>query len=158
MLDNGADPNGNTECGGSLLGLEPDTGNNSRKILRLLLAAGADPNKQDSDGDTALHIQVERQNPREIKLLIAGGANVNSANYDNETPLDKYYLGLDQFNDIDSDVASVLINNGGIANFPDLIPDGDPYFEPHSLVIFTRRTINLNRVNISVLPDVLRFD
>ena len=54
--------------------------------LKLLLAAGADPNETNDRGETALHWAVWRGRSEEIvRLLLAGGANLNTKRNDGRT-------------------------------------------------------------------------
>ena len=57
-------------------------------VARLLLQAGADVNKTDLRGWTALHYAATRKTePELIRLLIQSGVDVNGRNVDGETPL-----------------------------------------------------------------------
>jgi len=61
---------------------------NSFSILKLLIEAGADINKVDSFGNTALHYAVERGNQKLIELLLLFGCDVNKTQrYDKNRPL-----------------------------------------------------------------------
>lgn len=57
------------------------------KSAKALIAAGADLNIQNNEGDTALHYAVNWIHPEVCKLLINAGANVNIQNKQGETPL-----------------------------------------------------------------------
>jgi ankyrin repeat protein len=55
--------------------------------LKLLLAAGANPNVKAPDGSTPLHQAVEEQQVAIIRALAAAGGKVDAVNKDNLTPL-----------------------------------------------------------------------
>ena len=74
---------------------------NRAEVVILLLAAGADPNVQDSDGDSALLNSA--YNEEAALALIKGGANVNARNKRGETPLMTQYW---------PDVIRVLLEKG----------------------------------------------
>jgi len=58
------------------------------EIVHMLLKAKANPNKKDSDGNTALHIAIVTQSRFEIvKALLEAKANPNTTNHEGETPL-----------------------------------------------------------------------
>jgi uncharacterized protein len=57
------------------------------EALKLLLAAGANPNAKAPDGSTPLHQAVEEQQVAIIRALVAGGAKLDAVNKDNLTPL-----------------------------------------------------------------------
>jgi len=57
------------------------------EALKLLLAAGADPNAKAPDGSTPLHQAVEEQQVAIVRALVAGGAKLDAVNKDNLTPL-----------------------------------------------------------------------
>ena len=57
---------------------------NSPKLVKILLAHGANPTMRDSVQDTALHFA---QNPQSIHLLIEAGADINAQGFGQETPL-----------------------------------------------------------------------
>lgn len=57
-------------------------------IARQLIRAGADPNKAEKNGDTALlHVCSHRGSLETMQLLLEHGANVNAIDRDGETPL-----------------------------------------------------------------------
>jgi len=62
---------------------------NRAEVVILLLAAGADPNVQNGDGDSALLNSA--YNEEAALALIKGGANVNVRNKRGETPLMRQY-------------------------------------------------------------------
>jgi len=57
------------------------------EALKLLLAAGADPNAKAADGTTALHQAVTLQQVEYIRVLVAAGAKLDAVNKRGETPL-----------------------------------------------------------------------
>ena len=69
----------------SALMLAVEKGNN--RIVSLLLQAGADVNRQNKDGDTALLHVAEQGNACLLNMLIKAGADVNGIFQDGETAL-----------------------------------------------------------------------
>jgi len=57
------------------------------EALKLLLAAGADPNAKAPDGSTPLHQAVQEEQVPIIRALAAAGAKLDAVNKDNLTPL-----------------------------------------------------------------------
>lgn len=57
------------------------------EALKMLLAAGADPNVKAPDGTTPLHQAVQLQQVAMIRALAAAGAKLDAVNKDNLTPL-----------------------------------------------------------------------
>jgi ankyrin repeat protein len=57
------------------------------EALKLLLAAGANPNAKAPDGSTPLHQAVQEQQVAIIRALVAAGAKLDAVNKDNLTPL-----------------------------------------------------------------------
>ncbi len=55
--------------------------------VKVLLAAGADPNKRPPDGSTPLHMAVQARQVPIIRELVAAGAQLDAVNKDNLTPL-----------------------------------------------------------------------
>jgi len=57
------------------------------EAVKLLLAAGADPNAKAPDGSTPLHLAVQEQQVAIIRELAAAGGKLDAVNKDNLTPL-----------------------------------------------------------------------
>ena len=57
------------------------------EALKLLLAAGADPNAKAGDGSTPLHQAVQEEHVGMIRALAAAGGKLDAVNKDNLTPL-----------------------------------------------------------------------
>jgi ankyrin repeat protein len=57
------------------------------EALKLLLAAGADPNAKAGDGSTPLHQAVQEEYVAMIRALAAAGGKLDAVNKDNLTPL-----------------------------------------------------------------------
>lgn len=57
------------------------------EAVKVLLAAGADPNVKVGDGSTALHQAVQAQQVAIIRTLVAAGAALDAVNKDKLTPL-----------------------------------------------------------------------
>ena len=55
--------------------------------IRTLLEAGADPNRADNDGETALYGATWGGHAEAIRVLLQAGANPNRANNNGNTPL-----------------------------------------------------------------------
>jgi len=57
------------------------------EAIKVLLAAGANPNVKASDGSTPLHQAVQEEHVGMIRALVAAGAKLDAVNKDNLTPL-----------------------------------------------------------------------
>ena len=57
------------------------------EAVKLLLAAGADPNTKVADGSTPLHQAVQLKQVAIIRALVAAGGKLDAVNKDNKTPL-----------------------------------------------------------------------
>ncbi len=88
-------------------------------IMESLLNAGADPNRTDSAGRTALFVAVREHSPDHIRLLAMNGANLNAADRDGRTALMAY---ADQ--STGSETYSALIAAGADVNFKSPSDDG----------------------------------
>ena len=75
----------------------------SREIIELLIAAGADVNYSPGNGITPLANAVIREDKESAKLLISSGADVNSKDREGDTPLDTVKSSLD-FLKIDEEI------------------------------------------------------
>lgn len=80
--------------------------NNDEAAMTLLLEAGADPDLQARNGDSALHLALRNQHRERIGQLLAAGANPDLADEDGATP-----LMMAQASE-DAEAATLLINAG----------------------------------------------
>lgn len=78
----------NEQVGGRTL-LHHDANHGHGKRVRLLLELGADPNLQDGEGRTALHLVCARGTGTEtIRALVEAGANPDARDHGGRTPFD----------------------------------------------------------------------
>lgn len=83
-------------------------------LVAQLLADGADPNAQDSQGFTALHFASQSYEPLIVGLLLEGGAEVDQTNGVGNTA-----LGLAVFNSAGrGDVIELLLGAGACSDRP----------------------------------------
>ncbi|MXY97048.1 MAG: hypothetical protein F4Z29_04700 [Gemmatimonadetes bacterium] len=79
----------NEQVGGRTL-LHHDANHGHGKRVRLLLDLGADPNLQDAEGRTALHLVCTRGTGAEtIRALVEAGTNLDAPDHGGRTPLDR---------------------------------------------------------------------
>ncbi|KAK3734194.1 hypothetical protein RRG08_037557 [Elysia crispata] len=69
----------------------------SIKSLQHLIAAGADLDVEDADGNTALMLALQHRSAETVELLLQKGARVNAVSHSGETPL-LVALGDDYYN------------------------------------------------------------
>ncbi|THU58798.1 hypothetical protein C4D60_Mb03t18240 [Musa balbisiana] len=81
--------------------------------LKVLINAGADPNKTDYDGRTALHMAACKGHEQVVKFLIQRGSNVNCIDKFGTSPL---FEAMKAGNDR---IAAILVENGAILNLDD---------------------------------------
>nr|KYP36572.1 Potassium channel AKT1 [Cajanus cajan] len=81
-------------------------GRNDDLLLRRLLEKGSDPNEENKDGQTALHIAASKGNKHCVTLLLEHGADPNSKDKDGNVPLWEAIKGRHE------SVIKLLINNG----------------------------------------------
>ena len=82
----------------------PAEGVDRAEVVRLLLAAGADLNARDKQGNTAL--MLCRDDVEQVELLLKAGADPNVRNLEGETALSKSY---------DEEVKQLLIKHGAMS-------------------------------------------
>ena len=66
---------------------EPGGSREPLDAVKVLLAAGANPNVKAPDGSTPLHQAVQEQQVPIIRALVAAGGKLDAVNKDNQTPL-----------------------------------------------------------------------
>lgn len=81
LLALGANPNSGPLLKRCFRGPKP-----ALEVARRLLAAGADVQRADSTGDTALHLAIQRD-VESVRLLLQHGANPHAANRNGHTPV-----------------------------------------------------------------------
>jgi len=127
LLDAGADPNATNKLGGTaLIAVLTDVNPKSNTIFDLLLAAKADPNLIDIDGDTPFSLAVgvalapQDTDPiykQRIKQMLAIGANPNLGNTQGNVgvPIARAADGKQG----DKDLLALLLANGADPNLRD---------------------------------------
>jgi len=88
LLDGGTDVNGRTESGS--YALNNAAVENAVDVMRILLDRGADPNVQNSQGDTPLICATKYAggNPATVKLLVDAGTNPTIRDKKGKTAMD----------------------------------------------------------------------
>ncbi|GFN89765.1 ankyrin repeat domain-containing protein 17 [Plakobranchus ocellatus] len=115
LLQNGADVNevgdklGNTPLTAAVFYYRSRCSTDCCSIVEILLSAGADPNKPNCNGETALHLADQNEIRR---LLIRAGADLEARNIHGRTPLLKaVYTGktdvIKMLNEYGADMAAV---------------------------------------------------
>jgi len=91
LIKNGADVNATNDFGGTPL-LTSARETDSPEQMKLLIAAGANVNASDSEGENALHklawFGYPEKNVQTARLLLNAGADIRAKNHEGKTPLD----------------------------------------------------------------------
>lgn len=115
------------------------------KIVSLLLIKGAEVNKKDRAGNTALHYAIWFQAPIPVlELLLLHGADINSKNNRGFTPL--HYASDHR----DITYISFLINNGANINVQDM--HGDTLMH---LLAFCSNRAGMPKIHVSFLKKII---
>jgi ankyrin repeat protein len=88
FVDNGADVN-EVSPASEWTSLHLAALEGSSDAVRKLLKRGANPNRQDTAGQTPLHFAAKREFADHVKLLLEGGADPNLQDWEGKTPLDR---------------------------------------------------------------------
>ncbi|KAG1371072.1 E3 ubiquitin-protein ligase KEG [Cocos nucifera] len=112
-------PNGTALC--MAAALKKDHENEGRELVRILLAAGADPTSQDETNfRTALHTAAMINDAELVKIILEAGADVNLRNAQNTIPL---HVALNRGSNA---CVGLLLSAGADCNLQD--DDGDNAF------------------------------
>jgi ankyrin repeat protein len=88
------------------------------EAVKVLLAAGANPNAKAGDGSTPLHQAVQAKQVAMIRTLAAAGASLDAVNKDNKTPL---LLAEALPTEPPKDTGAPVVNRGTIDSRADVI-------------------------------------
>ncbi len=90
----------------------------SVEAVKVLLAAGANPNAKAPDGSTPLHQAVQAKQVAMIRTLAAAGASLDAVNKDNKTPL---LLAEATLKEPPKDTGAPVVDRGKIDSREDVI-------------------------------------
>jgi ankyrin repeat protein len=123
LLENGADPDAENISGWTPFHVLPysdiKNGSDILKFVLLLLKHGAAANKRDEDGETPLHLAIERNRFKLAEILLEHGADPNAENFGNWAPF--HVLLYRDFKD-GSDILKfvlLLLKHGTVVNSRD---------------------------------------
>jgi ankyrin repeat protein len=88
LLEHGADPNGDPANPFRVRPVHAAAAHRDAAALRLLLAAGADPEARQQGGLTPMHTAVHNRDEAIVRLLIEHGADPAPRADDGRTPAD----------------------------------------------------------------------
>ena len=88
LVKAGANINSKSHNGLKAAPLQSAAAGGHRKIVKMLLANGADPNIREQWGHTALHAAAENGDEEMIRILLYGGADLTLKNSQGKTALD----------------------------------------------------------------------
>jgi ankyrin repeat protein len=99
-------------------GLTPLFSCGNSKIATQLLSAGANPNYGDLFDNTPLHYIIQLGDVKLIKILIDNRADVNARNLNGDTPLFGYFENYNHSPEITKSVFEYMIKHGADVNLP----------------------------------------
>ncbi len=88
LLQHGADPNAVATNGSGLAVINSAAASGSAEVVKMVLAAGADPNTQQEGGFTPLHSAAQSNNREMVKELLEAGADPSIQANDGKTAAD----------------------------------------------------------------------
>jgi uncharacterized protein len=88
------------------------------EAVKVLLAAGANPNAKAADGSTPLHQAVQAKQVAMIRTLAAAGASLDAVNKDNKTPL---LLAEALPTELPKDTGAPVVDRGPVDSRADVI-------------------------------------
>ncbi|EAY21101.1 hypothetical protein TVAG_282710 [Trichomonas vaginalis G3] len=72
----------------AILYINPESKNDNKDLIELLLSNGADVNAKSHTGMTPLHIAAQGGKNELFEILVSNGADIHALNKDKKTPID----------------------------------------------------------------------